>query len=57
MEGLKPSPRTTGLIVGVLIGWILGQMGLVGLVLAGVCLGVITHYRGYRIMIEKENSK
>ncbi len=47
--------RTFAPAVGLLAGWILGQLGLFGLVLSVISLVVIAHSRGYRVTIERIN--
>lgn len=53
----KTVRKTRSLVpaVGLLVGWILGQLGLFGLVLAVISLVVIAHSRGYRVTIERIN--
>ena len=51
----KSSASATAVALALLAGWILGQAGLVGLALAGICLGVTAHMRGYRIVIENRS--
>jgi hypothetical protein len=46
--------KTTVLAAGLVIGWILGQAGTLGLALIVICLVAAAYSRGYRILIEKE---
>jgi hypothetical protein len=39
---------------GLIVGWILGQAGTLGLALIGVCLAAVAYRRGYRIVIERK---
>jgi hypothetical protein len=55
MEGQNPRAGMTPFILGVVIGWVLGQIGLIGLILAGIGCGVAAYHRGYRVVIEKDH--
>jgi hypothetical protein len=55
MEVENQRPGMTPFIVGMVIGWILGQVGIIGLILAVIGCGVVAYNRGYRIVIEKDN--
>ncbi len=52
-NGFRLSPG----IVGLIAGWLLGQMGTAGLVTAVILLIVAAHYHGYRIVIEKHETQ
>jgi hypothetical protein len=55
MEERKARAGMAPLVLGVVIGWILGHAGIVGLILVGIGCVVVAYNRGYKIVITKKS--